>query len=131
MKAYGKRRLSVAQQEAVQKAVIAEFDKYKRKYEEKVNARAFFLHYLTLSIVLEEVLHFGEQRRAKILKACMAKVNELSDHLVKNKCETPNGNERYDTDYNRETLKRLAEQYHIAWDEEIFNDDVEERECKK
>ena len=55
MKAYGKRRLSVAQQEAVQKAVIAEFDKYKRKYEEKVNARAFFLHYLTLSIVLEEV----------------------------------------------------------------------------
>lgn len=55
----------------------------------------------------------------------MAKVNELSDHLVKNKCETANGNERYDTDYNRETLKRLAEQYHIAWDEEVFNDDIE------
>lgn len=126
MKAYGKRRLTVAQQEAVQKAVIAEFDKYKKKYEEKVNARAFFLHYLTLSIVLEEVLHFGEQRRAKILKACMDKVNELSDHLVKNKCETANGNERYDTEYNLETLKRLAEQYHIAFDEDIFNDEVEE-----
>lgn len=126
MKAYGKRRLSVAQQEAVQKAVIAEFDKYKKKYEEKVNARAFFLHYLTLSIVLEEVLHFGEQRRAKILKACMDKVNELSDHLVKNKCETANGNERYDTEYNLETLKRLAEQYHIAFDESMFDDDIEE-----
>lgn len=86
----------------------------------------FFLHYLTLSIVLEEVLHFGEQRRAKILNACMAKVNELSDYLVKNKCETANGNARYDTEYNLETLKRLAEQYHIAFDEDIFNDEVED-----
>lgn len=126
MKAYGKRRLSVAQQEAVQKAVIAEFEKCKKKYEEKVNARAFFLHYLTLSIMLDDELHFGEQRRAKVLKACMAKVNELSDYLVKNKCETANGNARYDTEYNLETLKRLAKQYHIAFDEDIFNDEVEE-----
>ena len=125
MKAYGKRRLTVAQQEAVQKAVIAEFEKCKKKYEEKVNARVFFLHYLTLAMVLDDELHFGEQRRAKVLKACMAKVNELSDYLVKNKCETANGNERYDTEYNLETLKRLAEQYHIAFDEDIFNDEVE------
>lgn len=126
MKAYGKRRLSVAQQEAVQKAVIAEFEKCKKKYEEKVNARAFFLHYLTLSIVLEEVLHFGEQRRAKILKACIDKVNELSEFLVRNKFETANGNKRYDTVLNLATLEKLAHQYHIRWDEEIFNDDVEE-----
>lgn len=126
MKAYGKRRLTVAQRETVHKAVISEFEKYKQQYEQKVNSRVFFLHYLTLAMVLDDELHFGEQRRAKLLKACMAKVNELSDHLVKNKCETANGNERYDTEYNLETLKRLAEQYHIAFDEDIFNDEVEE-----
>lgn len=125
MKAYGKRRLTVAQQEAVQKAVIGEFEKCKKKYEEKVNARAFFLHYLTLSIVLEEVLHFGEQRRARILKACMDKVNELSEFLVRNKFETANGNKRYDTVLNLATLEKLAHQYHIHWDEDIFNDDIE------
>lgn len=126
MKAYGKRRLTVAQRETVHKAVISEFEKYKQQYEQKVNSRVFFLHYLTLAMVLDDELHFGEQRRAKILKACMDKVNELSDYLVKNKCETANGNARYDTEYNLETLKRLAKQYHIAFDEDIFNDEVEE-----
>lgn len=125
MKAYGKRRLTVAQRETVHKAVISEFEKYKQQYEQKVNSRVFFLHYLTLAMVLDDELHFGEQRRAKVLKACMAKVNELSDYLVKNKCETANGNARYDTEYNLETLKRLAKQYHIAFDEDIFNDEVE------
>lgn len=126
MKAYGKRRLTVAQRETVHKAVISEFEKYKQQYEQKVNSRVFFLHYLTLAMVLDDELHFGEQRQAKVLKACMSKVNELSDYLVKNKCETANGNARYDTEYNLETLKRLAEQYHIAFDEDIFNDEVEE-----
>lgn len=126
MKAYGKRRLTVAQRETVHKAVISEFEKYKQQYEQKVNSRVFFLHYLTLAMVFDDELHFGEQRRAKVLKACMAKVNELSDYLVKNKCETANGNARYDTEYNLETLKRLAKQYHIAFDEDIFNDEVEE-----
>lgn len=126
MKAYGKRRLTVAQRETVHKAVISEFEKYKQQYEQKVNSRVFFLHYLTLAMVLDDELHFGEQRRAKVLKACMAKVNELSDYLVKNKCETANGNARYDTEYNLETLKRLAEQYHIAFDESMFDDDIEE-----
>lgn len=107
MKAYGKRRLTVAQRETVHKAVISEFERYKQQYEQKVNGRVFFLHYLTLAMVLDDELHFGEQRRAKVLKACMAKVNELSDYLVKNKCETANGNERYDTE-NVETPCRAV-----------------------
>lgn len=77
MKAYGKRRLTVAQRETVHKAVISEFERYKQQYEQKVNSRVFFLHYLTLAMVLDDELHFGEQRREKVLKACMAKVNEI------------------------------------------------------
>lgn len=126
MRAYGKWRLTVAQQETVHKAVISEFEKYKHSYEKKCNERISFLVFLALAKVTDEQFGFGEQRRARLIKSCMDEVNALSDYLVSNKCETPNGNERYDTDYNRETLKRLAEQYHIVWDEEVFNDDVEE-----
>ena len=35
MKAYGKRRLTVAQRETVHKAVISEFERYKQKQEVK------------------------------------------------------------------------------------------------
>ena len=125
MKAYGKRRLTVAQRETVHKAVKSEFERYKQQYEQKVNSRVFFLYYLTLAMVLDDELHFGEQRRAKVLKACMAKVNELSEFLVRNKFETANGNKRYDTVLNLATLEKLAHQYHIRWDEDIFNDDIE------
>lgn len=126
MKAYGKRRLTVAQQETVHKAVVSEFEKYKHAYEKKCNERISFLVFLALAKVTDEQFGFGEQRRAKLIESCIEQVNSLSDYLVSNKYETQNGNERYDTDYNRETLKRLAEQYHIAFDEDIFNDEVEE-----
>nr|DAJ98155.1 MAG TPA: hypothetical protein [Caudoviricetes sp.] len=127
IKAYGKRRLSVAQQETIRKAAASEFVKYKEQYEKKCNDRNFFLFFLTLAMVLDEELNFGEQRRAKIIKACMDKIEELSNYLVSNTCEIGSGNERFDTEYNLATLERLANQYHIAWDENIFNDDIEER----
>lgn len=126
MNAYGKRRLTVAQQETVHKAVVSEFEKYKHAYEKKCNERISFLVFLALAKVTDEQFGFGEQRRARLIKSCMDEVNALSDYLVSNKCETANGNERYDTEYNLETLKRLAEQYHIAFDESMFDDDIEE-----
>lgn len=55
----------------------------------------------------------------------MDKVNELSEFLVRNKFETANGNKRYDTVLNLATLEKLAHQYQIRWDEDIFNDDIE------
>lgn len=124
MKAYGKRRLSVAQQETISKAAASEFLKYKEHYENKCNDRNFFLFFLTLAMVLDEELNFGEQRRAKVIQACMDKITELSDYLVSNTCEIGSGNKRFDTEYNLSTLERLANRYHIAWDENIFNDDL-------
>lgn len=125
MKAYSKNRLTVAQRDTIHKTVAKEFEKYKSRYEQKCNDRIFFLFFLSLAIVLDEKLHFGEQRRGKVLKACIEQITDISDYLVSNTCETQNGNERYDTEYNLATLERLAKQYHIEWNEDIFNDDIE------
>lgn len=54
MKAYGKRRLTVAQQETVHKAVVSEFEKYKHAYEKKCNERISFLVFLALAKVTDE-----------------------------------------------------------------------------
>ena len=126
MKAYSKRRLSVAQQEIIHKTVATEFEKYKKRYEQKCNDRIFFLFFLSLAMVLDDELHFGEQRRTKVLQACIEQITDISNYLVSNTCETEKGNKRYDTEYNLATLERLAKQYHIAFDEDIFNDEVEE-----
>lgn len=126
MKAYSKKQLTVAQREALKKSAINEFSKLKAKFEKKYNDRIFFIHYLALAMVLDEQLNFGEQRRAKILKACMAKVTELSEYLASNKCTYANGKEDYDVDYNLSQLEQYAKKYNIAWDESIFDDDIEE-----
>lgn len=128
MKAYDRKKgtLTVAQRQVLKQCVVEEFTKYKAQYEKKCNDRIFFLHYLALAMVLDEELGFGEKRRAKILNACMAKVEEIGEYLTSNTfIEGDNGKEQYDVEFNLQRLEEFAKQYHIAWDESIF-DDVEE-----
>ena len=127
MKAYDrKKRLTVPQRDVLKKCVVDEFSKYKAQYEKKCNDRIFFLHYLALALVLDEDLCFGAKRREKILKACMDKVAEIGEYLTSNTfIEGDEGKEQYDVEFNLQRLEEFANQYHIAWDESIF-DDVEE-----
>ena len=128
MKAYDrKKRLTVSQRDVLKKCVAEEFTKYKAKYEKKCNDRICFLHYLALAMVLDEELGYGEKRRAKILNACMEKVEEIGEYLTSNKfIEGDKGKEQYDVEFNLHKLEEFAKEYNIAWDESIFSDVEEE-----
>jgi hypothetical protein len=126
MKAYDKNRLTPKQRNAVTDAVLKEYHKIKEAHEKKLNDRIFFIHYLALAEVLSEVLHFGPERKARIIEACMDKANEISQELIKNKCIDADGRESFDSDYNRTLLARMAKQNNLKFDESIFDDDFEE-----
>lgn len=60
------------------------------------------------------------ERTVKILNEVTDRVNELSQFLTTNTCIYKNGKQDFDYEYNIETLRRLAEDYHIKFDESIF-----------
>ena len=60
------------------------------------------------------------ERTSKILNEVTDRVNELSQYLTANTCIYNNGKQDFDYEYNLETLRRLAEDYHIKFDENIF-----------
>lgn len=64
--------------------------------------------------------HISEERTVKILNEVSDRVNELSQYLTTNTCIYQDGKEDFDFDANLETLKRLAKEYHIKFDESIF-----------
>lgn len=112
LKAYDRNRPSSKMIDEINKrarrAATQIYEDIKQKHEEKMASRFFFMYYLALSEVLREELGFGDVRRERILEACMRKHEEINDMLIANKC-VENGRESFDSDYNRELLKRLAE----------------------
>lgn len=126
---YNPNKLNSKQIAAIKEGVVKEYDKIKSAHEKKINDRVFFIHYLSLAIVSEELLGFGAERRARLLQACMDKANELSDELLSNTCTDNKGRESYDSDYNRALLERLSKAYGLKFDESIFDDDFEDEEA--
>lgn len=126
---YNPNRLNSKQIAALKEGVVKEYNKVKSAHERKINDRVFFIHYLSLAIVSEELLGFGAERRARLLQACMNKANELSQELISNKCTDTHGHESYDSEYNRALLERLSKAYGIKFDESIFDDDFEDEEA--
>ena len=126
MKAYNKRRATIAQRQMITDAVIAEYEKIKKKHEEKIGNRMFFVFTLALASVADEQLGFGDTRRDRLIEAVVKEANELSEKLLNNKFVDEHGTESFDSDYNRDWLGRLAKQYHLKFDESVFDDDFEE-----
>lgn len=122
MKALSKNRLTPSQRERMNKAVIREYEKVKHQHEEKFSNRLLFLVILAMSIILDEQLDFGDTRRKRFIDAFVAKINELSKFLSDNKCEYQNGHKDFDVEYNRDFLRKLADQYGIAYNESMFDD---------
>lgn len=126
MKALSKRRATPAQRQMITDAVVAEYSKIKKAHEKKISDRVFFMFVLALASVADEELGFGDTRRDRLVEAVIKKANNLSNDLLDNKCVNADGSESFDSDYNRTLLERLSKQYHLKFDESIFDDDFEE-----
>lgn len=125
MKAYYEHRLPERAKQVVTEVVTEEYEKIRKEHELKVHDRVAFMCELAAAIALHETFNFGEKRRKEFIKAMTAKANEISDYLAGNKAvEASNRKEHYDVTYNREYLRRLAKEYNVDYDEEIFNDEV-------
>jgi hypothetical protein len=110
------------QRDKLKDYVNTEWLKKRDEAVKKANDRAVFMMLLSISAVLDDKGTSEEARKA-FIDAVIEKGNEISSYLLSNKCEYADGHKDYDTDYNRETLKRLAEQYSIEYNEDIFNED--------
>jgi hypothetical protein len=125
MKANYKHRVSTKTQQIIEDTVAEEYEKIKKLHEKKVGDRVEFMFILGTAVALHEQLGFGAKRRRDFINAMAAKINEISGYLAGNKAIEGSGSERresYDVDYNREYLQRLAEEYGVSYDEEVFND---------
>lgn len=60
------------------------------------------------------------ERMIKILSEVQTQVDELSKYLTANTCIYKDGKKDFDVDYNIETLRRLAEDYHVHFNDDIF-----------
>ena len=94
-----------------------------REQENRAYKKFEFMFLLGTAIVLHDKLGFGSKRRKDFVCHIADKINEISAYLAGNKAvESKSGEESYDVDYNREYLRRLAEEYGVSYDEEVFND---------
>lgn len=126
MKAYSKRRATIAQRQMITDEVINQYNRIKKKHEQKIGNRMFFVFTLALASVADEQLGYGDVRRDRLIEAVVKEANALSEKLLNNKFVDEHGTESFDSDYNRDWLGRLAKQYHLKFDESIFDDNFEE-----
>ena len=125
MRANYKNRLPESAKKVVTQVVTEEYEKIKKKHERIIHDRVAFMCELAAAVALHDTFNFGEKRRKEFIKAMTAKANEISDYLAGNKViEASDRKEHYDITYNRDYLRKLAEQYNVEYDEEIFNDEV-------
>lgn len=123
MNANWKKRIPGWMKNSVDEAVAEEYEKIKKQHEKKVGDRIEFMFILGVAITAHEELGFGPKRRKDLINKIVDTINELSNYLAGNKVvETADHKEHYDIEYNREYLKRLADEYGVPFDEEIFND---------
>lgn len=123
MKAYDpKKRLTPAQRNLINTEVVNHFDKIQEGIEKIIHDRVAFIFLVALGEVATEELHFGAERRGRLIENVVKTANKISDDLTSNTCEDGNGNKGYDVEYNRELLSRLAKAYGIKFDESIFDD---------
>ena len=89
--------------------------------EQKYKDQIVFMAMLGTAMALRDN-HISEDRTVKIINDMMNKVAELSEYLNANLCIYKDKNKPdVDYEYNRETLKRLASEYNIKFDETMFN----------
>lgn len=127
MKSYYKHRVPSKTQLLIENTVSEEYEKIKKQHEKKVGDRVEFMFILGIAVTLHEQLGFGAKRRRDFINTMAAKINEISAYLADNKVVEGFGAERkvsYDVDYNRDYLRRLAEEYGVPFDEEVFNDEI-------
>jgi hypothetical protein len=127
MRANYKNRVSTKTQLLIEDTVAEEYEKIKKQHEKKVSDRIEFMFILGTAVALHEQLGFGAKRRRDFINAMVAKINEISAYLADNKVVEGFGAERkvsYDVDYNRDYLRRLADEYGVPFNEEVFNDDL-------
>lgn len=122
MKALSKKRLSSSQIDLIERESVKQYEKIKHQHEETISNRLLFMVLLSMSLILEEQLGYGITRRKRFIEAFKNKINELSAFLYDNRCEDGNGYKDFDVEYNRDFLKRLAEQQGIAYNESMFDD---------
>jgi outer membrane lipoprotein-sorting protein len=111
----------------IEDTVAEEYEKIKKLHEKKVGDRIEFIFILGTAVALHEQLGFGAKLRRDFINAMAAKINEISSYLAGNKVIEGSGSERketYDVDYNRDYLRRLADEYGVPFNEEVFNDDL-------
>ena len=124
MKANYKNRVTEKEKKRIEKAVYEEYENIKKSHERKMNDRFCFLFMLGAAMYAHEALGYGPKRRVDLVDGIVQKVNELSNYLSSNTVIV-NGEkeEEYDVEYNRGYLERLAKEYNIRYDEEIFDDE--------
>lgn len=122
MKALSRNRLAPHQRDLIVREADKQYEKIKHQHEEVFSNRLLFLVMLAISIVLDEEFGFGSARRKRFIDAFVSKINELSGFLCENKCVYQNGHKDFDVEYNRECLRKLADQYGIAYKESMFDD---------
>ena len=100
------------------------YEEIKRKHEEKLNDRFCFMFLLATADFAREAFGFGPQRREKLLRGITKRVNEISSYLASNVVtEANNRSEHFDTEYNREYLRKFADRLGVDFDESIFDDE--------
>ncbi len=103
----------------INRAIRDEATRAMRAEQEKLTQQTTFFLLLAVADVLHTEHGFGDKRLSHTLQCITDRVNALSRSLTAN-VTVHKGNTLYDTDYNKETLKRLAAQYHIAWQDDLF-----------
>ena len=127
MKVNYKHRVSTKTQQIIEDTVAEEYEKIKKLHEKKVSDRVEFMFILGAAIVAHEKLGYGPKRRKDFINDIVDKIYEIAAYLADNKVVEGFGAERkviYDVDYNRDYLRRLADEYGVPFDEEVFNDEI-------
>lgn len=99
------------------------YDIVKQEHEMRYCKRIQFLFLLASAMVIEEQLGFGLKRRDRFINGVSDKMNELSAYISSNTVVMAGDNkETADIDYNQGFVKKLAKQYGVEYEEEIFVD---------
>lgn len=122
MNAINRKRHSKTERDFIKHEVNKIYRENQQKHEEKMLDRFMFWFMISLCKTMDDEFGFGQQRLNHLKKSLLDTMNEISQYLTSNTCETKDGKE-FDIDYNRTVLQRLAEQYGVKFDESIFDDD--------
>ena len=93
--------------------------KHQQRKERQYQEQIIFLMLLAMAMTMRQN-KISAERMIKILDETQQQVSELTAYLTANTCIYKDGQQNYDVEYNLETLRRLAEEYHIKFNEEIF-----------